>query len=251
MPSRHRPLGPLLWSRVDEAEATASLERTPWQKGIASAAAAFDQPRSYAGAAHSAAASVTGGYAGAIALSGLPLSLQLAAFAVAGVVAYWTVPTLWASLVALDAPPKQRDEARNALSEEKQRAASALAELRRQHRTERLHLITAVRQPQILQTIELVKAHEARIEEMKASPEWEAAGSLREVMLRIHKPSLGIHPLRQWVEEILPLLNEGGRADLASQFALTEQDALGSSAGIEAAFERRKGLVQPPPEWMA
>jgi hypothetical protein len=89
----HFSLGPVLSPRVDQAIATAPLDRTRWQHGVAVAARAFDQPRSGYGALQVFLGAGVGVVAGS-ALTGLPLFLQFLIGGMAGLVVYWGVPTV-------------------------------------------------------------------------------------------------------------------------------------------------------------
>ena len=77
-PLTHFALGPVRRSQVDSAMAKSALDQTAWERGIASAASAFDRKRSPLGA------------------------LQ----------AVRLVPPLWSFVVMCDAPRRQRNEAR-------------------------------------------------------------------------------------------------------------------------------------------
>jgi hypothetical protein len=108
---KHFSLGPVLSPRVDEATATAPLKRSRWQHGIATAAQAFDQPRSGYGAVQVFLGAGVGVVVGA-AFSGLPLFAQFLIGGTAGIGVYWGVPTAWAGWSAWRALRKQRDDAR-------------------------------------------------------------------------------------------------------------------------------------------
>lgn len=96
---------------MDEALATAPLDRTRWQYGIAVAARAFTEPRSGYGALQVFLGAGLGVVAGA-AVNGLPLALQFLVGGLIALGAYWGVPTAWAGVAALDPRSVQRDEAR-------------------------------------------------------------------------------------------------------------------------------------------
>jgi hypothetical protein len=104
-------LGPILSPRVDQATATEPLNRSRWQQGTTVAANAFEQPFSAFGALHGLSGVVVG-IGAAVALSGLPLFLQLLIGGLVWLAVYWAVPTTWAGIAGLHAPIVQRDQAR-------------------------------------------------------------------------------------------------------------------------------------------
>lgn len=94
--------------------------RTAWDQGVASAAEAFDQPRSGFALLQIVAAALAAVVAGKLVDDGF--LLQAAVRVTLALGAYWTVPTAWAILVAIDAPVKQRNEARKQWRLEQERA---------------------------------------------------------------------------------------------------------------------------------
>jgi hypothetical protein len=108
---QHFALGPVLWNRVDAAVAMSPLDQTAFQRGVASAASAFDRSRSPLGAMQALVGGAVGVPVGN-AVSVNALSLQVVVGAAVGLAAYWTVPPLWALVVAVGAPVTQRNEAR-------------------------------------------------------------------------------------------------------------------------------------------
>jgi hypothetical protein len=105
--SRHFGLGPFLWRSIDEAEATARIDQTAWQRGVADAAAAVDNNRSIYSVVGVVVFAVVGVFVGPG-----PLIARIVLAAAAGFVVAWLVPTGMAAVIALDAPRRQRNEAR-------------------------------------------------------------------------------------------------------------------------------------------
>lgn len=66
------------------------------------------------------------GLAVGLALSGSSLPLQIAAAAAAAFLTPWAVPLLWTGVATLDAPRRQRNEARSLISSERQHSEEVL-----------------------------------------------------------------------------------------------------------------------------
>ncbi len=77
-----------------------------------------------------AAAAMVGGALGPFLAIDVPWPLRIPIGAAGGLLIYWVVPTCWALIAALRAPPRQREEARKALREERKSRAESEARLR-------------------------------------------------------------------------------------------------------------------------
>src|SRR5437763_16070917 len=88
---KHFALGPILWVSADKALKTLPLEQTAWQRGIASAAAAFDQPLSPLNGMQAIFGAVVGVAGNRVA--GAALLWQVLVGAGTAIAAYWAVPT--------------------------------------------------------------------------------------------------------------------------------------------------------------
>src|SRR5438067_1074991 len=111
----HYAVGPLLAPFVDSAAGTDIHERKAWQFAVCSAAI-MEAPRSLLQA-------LAGGGVRAV------LGLALPHFWVwrvlvgigAALATYWLIPTVWAFVAMLRAPAIQRDQARAAIADERER----------------------------------------------------------------------------------------------------------------------------------
>jgi hypothetical protein len=120
----HPALGPLLARRVDLATARSTLDRSAWDAGVVTAASAFERPTGVVGVLQFVVGVVVG-----IVLAGTGIDsafLRWGVVVVGAVVAYWLTPTLLAAVAALDAPLKQRDEARAVYEDYRRRAVVSL-----------------------------------------------------------------------------------------------------------------------------
>ncbi len=116
-------LGPVVWRFVDAAEAKDPLAQSAWDRGVASVARALDNNR---GAFSPILAMASGVVGFTVGVEGPPWLRALIGAAI-GLALAWTVPTFWAALVAVTAPLTQRNEARQQLAAERERAAAELA----------------------------------------------------------------------------------------------------------------------------
>lgn len=148
---------------------------------------------------------VTGGLLAGIPLDNVPWPLQLLAFAGAGLATYWAVPTIWAAIVALDAPRRQRNEARTAL-----RTAQAMLESRVRELEERRAELerTAARRKELRRRLfDLLRQSEYMPQSMARGGgdlAWEIAES--------------------WVNQVAEQLEEHGASDRAEAFRFSEAD---------------------------
>jgi hypothetical protein len=214
----HFALGPALSSRVGSVESKSDLERTAWDRGVASAAYGLDQPRSAAGALQAIAAFVTGGFFAGVSLDSVPWLLQLVGFAGAGLATYWAVPTIWAMLVALDAPRRQRNEARDAVVEERGKVQKAREDAQQARRDAVI--------AQLEMRLQLAKARGLQLAsaiEQTPRDRWQQGlvGTSASAQLR------------QWASDMASILHQGGRADLAEQFVVRADDLVAESRRLQ------------------
>jgi hypothetical protein len=142
----------LLWGRADSAKALEDGARSGWDEGVVSAAGAFDQPRSGLGVLQAVAAAVVAIFAGE--LAGDHLLVQVVGRVSLALGAYWFVPTAWATVVAIEAPIRQRNEARRRWKLEQERANDL---------QERLERPTAIRRE--------IEDHEVALSSLRVSIE--------------------------------------------------------------------------------
>jgi hypothetical protein len=141
---RHFALGPLLWTRAPAAAEIEPSEQSAWQRGMTSAVRAYENPRGGILVIQAMALAAAGLGVG-LALVGSSLAFQLAAAALSALVTLWAIPLLWAGLVTLDAPRRQRDEARALIQSERDHFEAVRKTEHDQHRLaiERLDSIIA------------------------------------------------------------------------------------------------------------
>jgi hypothetical protein len=116
---RHFALGPALWTRAPAAAEKEPADQSAWERGMTSAVRAYDNPRSSVLVVQAIALAAAGVAVG-LAVADSPLPLQIGAAAVSALGAVWAVPLLCASLATLDAPRRQRNEARTLVATERQ-----------------------------------------------------------------------------------------------------------------------------------
>lgn len=166
---------------------------------------------------------MTGGAAGVLAggLSGDTLWLQLLVGAAIGLIAYWLVPTVWAFGIALLAPAKQRNEARDRLVELEGQHGREVADLQAQHQRnrERERAQAEVDRKQLARQAELSKLwillEMARQRGLDARDHY-----------RANPPSAHVFPgqmnwsitFRAWRQFIADSLDNAGFAELAGRF---------------------------------
>lgn len=128
---RHFAVGPILAYYLDRAaDRDPLMARNAWDEGVAVAASSFDRPRSWMGAVQTGVGVVTGWVVAGVDLHSLGWPIQAVLVFLAGVAGYWMVPTVLAFLVALAAPPKQRESVRKRLVIDRQRYGAELAAAR-------------------------------------------------------------------------------------------------------------------------
>jgi hypothetical protein len=110
-------LEPVLWGRVENAEAKERFKRTAWDWAVVTVARAYDESRGAIPVVQ-AVVSFAAGLPLGTELADARLGVQLLIGAACGFVIFWGIPTLFAAILSVRvAPRKQRDEARQRLAE--------------------------------------------------------------------------------------------------------------------------------------
>lgn len=97
---------------MERAESKSSLAQSAWERGVASAASAFDRGRSPLNALQAIIGGAVGFPVGNV-VAVNSVALQIVIGGAAGLGTYWAVPVLWSLGVAAWAPVPQRNEARD------------------------------------------------------------------------------------------------------------------------------------------
>src|SRR5690348_7473912 len=113
---RHAALGPALAYFVDRASQRDPVaEQGAWDAGVVAAAESFDRPHGPMGLLQAGVAIVAGWAVTNVDIH--PAPFLVVVIFLAGILAYWAVPTAWAAITCVTAPVKQRDAARRRLAE--------------------------------------------------------------------------------------------------------------------------------------